>query len=212
MGRPKGDKRARTRARLLAAARELVREKGYQTTTLEDIAQRAGMTTGAIYSNFRNRQALFTALSETYWAPIKPRIPEGASLAQILEAFAQATIEAIPARREAAEGFLTGRAFALNDPETLAQAREVTATHYEEGARWLRGLVDEPDLLIPLEQLPPILHALSDGLVLQRLLTPALIPDAVIHSAFAALAARARGDGRDPEDADSTAQGMDPRP
>src|SRR5262249_39683639 len=53
--RPKGDKRERTRAALLAAARDLIREKGYAQTTLEDIAERAGMTTGAIYGNFKNR-------------------------------------------------------------------------------------------------------------------------------------------------------------
>ena len=45
---PKGDKRERTRAALLAAARSLIREKGYERTTLEDVATRAGMTTGAI--------------------------------------------------------------------------------------------------------------------------------------------------------------------
>ena len=46
---PKGDKRDRTRARLLEAARAIVREKGFARTTLEAVARRAGMTTGAIY-------------------------------------------------------------------------------------------------------------------------------------------------------------------
>ena len=70
--RPKGDKRARTRAKLLAAARELIREKGYERTTLQDVALRAGMTSGAIYGNFKNRDELFMALADVYWAPIKP--------------------------------------------------------------------------------------------------------------------------------------------
>ncbi len=43
-GRPKGDKRERTRARLLEAARQLIREKGYDRTTMQDVAERAGMT------------------------------------------------------------------------------------------------------------------------------------------------------------------------
>ena len=34
---PKGDKRDRTRAKLLEAARALIREKGYEHTRLEDI-------------------------------------------------------------------------------------------------------------------------------------------------------------------------------
>jgi AcrR family transcriptional regulator len=34
---------------------------------LEDVARRAGLTTGAIYGNFKNRDELFIAMSETYW-------------------------------------------------------------------------------------------------------------------------------------------------
>ena len=61
-GQPKGDKRDRTRAKLLEAARSLIREKGHEHTTLDAIAERAGMTTGAIYGNFKNRDELFLAL------------------------------------------------------------------------------------------------------------------------------------------------------
>ena len=75
--RPKGDKRDRTRAALLEAARALIREKGYERTTLEEVAERAGMTTGAIYGNFKNRADLFIALGQAYWAPIAPRIEPG---------------------------------------------------------------------------------------------------------------------------------------
>ena len=71
--KPKGDKRDRTRAALLEAARALIREKGYERTTLDEVAQRAGMTTGAIYGNFKNRDELFIALGQTYWAPVKPQ-------------------------------------------------------------------------------------------------------------------------------------------
>src|ERR1044072_7680162 len=90
--RPKGDKRERTRAALLEAARAEVREKGYARTTLEAVARRAGMTTGAIYGNFRNRDELFIALGETYWAPVKPRIKTGATFAEELHAIAKATL------------------------------------------------------------------------------------------------------------------------
>ena len=75
---PKGDKRQRTRAALLEAARELIRDRGYERTTLEEVASRAGMTTGAIYGNFKNRDELFIALGEAYWAPVRPRITPGA--------------------------------------------------------------------------------------------------------------------------------------
>src|SRR5215813_15674551 len=90
---PKGDKRERTRAKLLEAARALIQEKGHEHTTLEDIAERAGMTTGAIYGNFKNREDLFIALGQTYWAPIKPRVQPGASFPDVMRAIADATIE-----------------------------------------------------------------------------------------------------------------------
>src|SRR5215208_6205300 len=87
--KPKGDKRDRTRAALLEAARAEVREKGFARTTLEAVARRAGMTTGAIYGNFRNRDELFIALGQTYWAPVKPRIKPGATFAEAMHAMAE---------------------------------------------------------------------------------------------------------------------------
>src|ERR1700755_1295743 len=107
---PKGEKRDRTRARLLEAARSLIREKGYEHATLDAIAERAGMTTGAIYGNFQNRDELLLALGETYWAPIKPNVRPGASFPEILRALAEATLAAIPERSTAAVGRLTGMA------------------------------------------------------------------------------------------------------
>ena len=47
--KPKGDKRERTRTALLEAARAVIREKGHERTTMEEVATRAGMTTGAIW-------------------------------------------------------------------------------------------------------------------------------------------------------------------
>ena len=54
-----------TRALLLAAAREIFAEKGYDGTRVTDVAIRAGMTTGAIYANFRDKdELLVTAVNE----------------------------------------------------------------------------------------------------------------------------------------------------
>src|SRR5690242_4353988 len=131
--RPKGDKRERTRAKLLDAARALIREKGYEHTTLEDIAERAGMTTGAIYGNFKNRDDLFIALGQTYWRPIGPKVKTPTSFAEIMRAMAEATIEAIPERRSAAVGRLTGLAYALTHPDLQSRVKQVTAESYAIG-------------------------------------------------------------------------------
>jgi AcrR family transcriptional regulator len=185
---PKGDKRHRTRAALLEAARAEVREKGYAHTTLEAVARRAGMTTGAIYGNFRNRDELFIALGQTYWAPVKPRIKLGATFADAMHAMAEATLAAIPERTTAAVGRLTGIAYALTRPDLRARVREITADSYELGAEWLRTLGDPRELPMPPEHLVRVIHVLIEGLVLQRILTPDLLPDEVFFAAFEALA------------------------
>jgi AcrR family transcriptional regulator len=185
--RPKGDKRDRTRAALLEAAREVIREKGYGRTTLEEVAARAGMTTGAIYGNFKNRDELFIALAERYWAPIVPRIGPGASFAEAMRALADATIAAIPDRTAAVVGRLTGLAYAVANEDLRARVEAITRGSYELGAEWLRGF-DARELPMPPEALVCTIHALIEGLVLQRILTPELVPDDVFYSAFGALA------------------------
>ena len=185
---PKGDKRTRTRARLMEAARSLIREKGYENTTLDDIADRAGMTTGAIYGNFKNRDELFVSLGQAYWPPIKPQVQPGASFAEILRAMADATLAAIPDRRAVAVGRLNGLAYTLTNEQLRAQVEQFTAQSYAFGEQWLRSVTTEEDLPMPADQLVRILHVLTEGLVFQRLLTPELIPDEIIYSAFAALA------------------------
>ena len=189
---PKGDKRDRTRATLLEAARAIVREKGHARTTLAAVARRAGMTTGAIYGNFKNREELFIALGQTYWAPVKPRIKQRATFAEVMHAMAEATLEAIPERTTAAVGRLTGLAYALESPELRARVREVTAASYKLGAEWLRTLGDQRELPMPPEHLVRVIHALIEGLVLQRILTPELFPDEVFFAAFEALTHHSR--------------------
>lgn len=186
-GKPKGDKRDRTRAALLEAARALIRKKGYERTTMEDVAKRAGMTTGAIYGNFKNRDELFIALGQTYWPPVVPKVAPGATFAEAMRAFAKATLAAVHDRTPVAVGRLTGLAYALTNSELRARVHEITKDSYEIGAEWLRTF-DESELPMPADVLVRVLHALIEGLVLQRILTPELCPDEVFYEAFAALA------------------------
>src|SRR5262245_23692899 len=190
-GKPKGDKRERTRAALLEAARALIREKGYERTTLEEVAKRAGMTTGAIYGNFKNRDELFIALGLKYWAPIVPKVAPGASLAEAMRAVATATLAAVHDRTPVAVGRLTGLAYTLTNSELRARVHEITKTSYEMGAEWLRTF-DSSELPMPADVLVRVVHALVEGLVLQRILTPELCPDEVFYEAFAALASARR--------------------
>ena len=55
---------ARTRERLLDAAREAFAERGYQATRVDDITQRAGTSHGAFYLYFANKQDIMEALAD----------------------------------------------------------------------------------------------------------------------------------------------------
>ena len=48
-----------TRIKVLAAARNLFSEEGYEGATIRDIAAAAGMSTGAVFANFSDKSDLF---------------------------------------------------------------------------------------------------------------------------------------------------------
>ena len=47
--------KARTRVKVLEAARTLFAERGYDAATIRDIAKGAGMSTGAVFANFQDK-------------------------------------------------------------------------------------------------------------------------------------------------------------
>ncbi len=53
-----------TRSALLGAARELFGDQGYAATSTEEIVQRAGVTKGALYHHFPDKESLFKAVFE----------------------------------------------------------------------------------------------------------------------------------------------------
>src|SRR4051794_28740391 len=56
-----------TRSLLLDAAEDVFAEKGFAPATLDDIAQTAGYTKGAIYKHFATKEELFLAVNDRYW-------------------------------------------------------------------------------------------------------------------------------------------------
>lgn len=63
MARKSREEAEQTRRRLLDVALEVFDEKGYSATTLQQIAERAGFTRGAVYWHFQNKADLFAALA-----------------------------------------------------------------------------------------------------------------------------------------------------
>jgi AcrR family transcriptional regulator len=186
---PKPTKRDRTRERLLETAVEIIREKGFYKTTLEEVARRAGMTRGAIYGNFKNKDELLLAVVETRWRPIIP-IKHGATLKEHMRIVGEAVVAAIPARRAQALGALSFQIYALTHEEMRSRIAAKNAELYRRAAARLQELYPTEDFPMPVEQFVRTLHALTDGLVFLRFIQPELMTDDMIIAAFESLALR----------------------
>lgn len=95
MVRRSPEEAAETRRGLLQAALEVFSEKGAGQGTLKEVAARAGVTHGALYWHFANRQALLQALFEQLALPFEAHYLEQ------LQASRQQALEAL-------EGYLLG--------------------------------------------------------------------------------------------------------
>jgi AcrR family transcriptional regulator len=198
-GREVGGKRARTRARLIEAAAEVIGERGFHETRLEDIASRVGMSRGAIYGNFRNREDLFLAVVKQRWEPIVPEFKPGATFREQMRALGEAVVAAAPARQRSAVGAVSFQLYALTHPEMRSRVSRQNATVYRQMARGLARFISPTDLPVGPERFVRILHALTDGLLFTRFLTPDLITDDVIVSAFEMFAPPNNEGGRLPK-------------
>jgi AcrR family transcriptional regulator len=192
-GSPKGNKRERTRARLIDAAATVIGEKGWDLTSLEEVARRAGMTRGAIYGNFTSREELFLAVVQTRWKPVSAQYVPGSTFEQHMHAVGKAVAIAGPERRAEALGALSFMLYALTHEELRGQFVRLNTDIYRRMAHGLTKAFGRGELPMPPERLIPVLHALSDGLTFLRFLMPELITEKVIIGAFDALGRRSDG-------------------
>ena len=89
---------------LLRAAETVFSEQGYERASLNQIAESAGFTKGAVYSNFKSKPELYVATCEKWImasiARLQPRLSaaiEGVSdLGDVAERLAEVLVEQIP--------------------------------------------------------------------------------------------------------------------
>jgi AcrR family transcriptional regulator len=113
------ERKAKTREAILAAATRLVAQRGFEGTSLDDIAGSIGLTKGAIYANFANKGALVDALVERYAVPVDlaPLFRTDLSLADRLGLFGRGVAElGRTLSRETAMLDLEYRLFGLRNP------------------------------------------------------------------------------------------------
>ena len=86
-----------TRARILSAAERVFAEKGYDGARLSDIAAVAGCSVGTLYFRFKDKDALFFAIAESFAADARARLEglfsgkERGSVREIVDRFVRNT-------------------------------------------------------------------------------------------------------------------------
>ncbi|WP_410604890.1 TetR/AcrR family transcriptional regulator [Amycolatopsis sp. lyj-90] len=172
------ESREQTKQRLLAAAAELFAERGVNGTSVEQIAERAGFTRGAFYGNFDGKHELVVELLRRR---TQREAEEVAALSSSVDSFAE-LMDRLRAwnveRAEHLEGWLILRTelalYALRNPEArplVGEGEKSTRALLETSVRTelaARGAAPPADPAF----LALILHALEDGLLLQRFLSP----------------------------------------
>ena len=91
---------ARNRAKILAAAEELIAERGIEHVSMDDVAKRACVGKGTLYRRFGDRASLAMALLQEHeaalqeaWIRGEPPLGPGAPAAERLRAFGEAYLE-----------------------------------------------------------------------------------------------------------------------
>ena len=84
-GRTQQERKADTRARLIAAAADLFARKGFHAVSAETVADAADRTTGALYNHFGGKDGLLLALVEQWLNESAVRILAGVEEARDLD-------------------------------------------------------------------------------------------------------------------------------
>ncbi|HEV7383579.1 MAG TPA: TetR/AcrR family transcriptional regulator [Phenylobacterium sp.] len=186
----RGDKRERTRAALIAAAWAVVDEKGFAAASLEEIARRAGMTRGAIYSNFPARSDLLLAMVTTRGLKINRDFSRPGTLKQQLRWFAEGLIETLPNAPGTQRWHAEFMVHIAADPALRDHIAAGFGGLFDEMAAQFRDQHGET-LTIDAHSLALAVQSLAMGFVYQCILSPDAVPSRAVIEAFDALAAGA---------------------
>jgi AcrR family transcriptional regulator len=196
------EQRALTRTRLLDAAKRVFAQRGFHGASLEEIAQEAGATTGAIYSNFAGKEELFLALFEEHVESQIQKYREifarGTTLEERSRGGADDWMAYLHEDPDSFPLFIEFWSYAIRDPKLrrryakhFAAFRETFANLIDEGARDL-GYELPPGFA---ERMGTVINAIGNGVALEKLADPDAVPDELLGSTialiFEALAASA---------------------
>lgn len=74
MLRRRDEQKQRTRARIIAAARKLFTDPGYEATTIRMIAAEAGVAPGSVFTTFESKEAVLIAITSEFMDEVAGRV------------------------------------------------------------------------------------------------------------------------------------------
>ncbi len=182
----RAESQERTRGLIVQAATHLFLRDGFGATSLEQIAEEAGFTRGAVYSNFDSKTAMGIAVIDELYAREERRLEHilgSAGRDRALDALAAWADETIgdPAwtRLE-----IEIAASSVHDPEHRAATARRYARLRAHCGQLLRALLDDPDA-IDVETVATGLLGLALGIGAQRA-ADRTIPGTVLTDALRA--------------------------
>jgi AcrR family transcriptional regulator len=177
----RAQKQARTRAELLATAAKVFARRGYNGASVEEIAEEAGYSHGAVYSNFEGKADLFLAVFEEYMAE-RARELAATQLAAAADAPLEARARALADQwmerfandRESFVLHMEFIAHAGRDPELAGRFGTRSAALREAVSHYIAAYQDEAgiELVLPPDDLALVLRALGIGLAVEALIAP----------------------------------------
>lgn len=182
-------KKDRTRRLLIDAATEVIGERGFHAASLMEIASRAGLTTGAVYSNFRGKEGLFLAVIRDVAVPLDLGPDSGSLSERLAHAAAEAAREVdLPASRRLLKLQLEFALLTMQDPALLREFVDDIRTDREELAGLIAGETAPAPAFRPSpEQLATAITAALQGLQQHRFLDPVAVPEELAGWAVQAL-------------------------
>lgn len=192
----RAEKREANRARILRAARAVFGARGFHAATIEEIAERAGLSNGAIYYNFDSKGDLFFALLEER---------EGERIRHLRETMRRARaagagdLGLVEEARDATRSLKQSREWRLLLFEFVAHAARTPALapKLREHNRRFRSalaevlaerLADRPaGSAIHADRLSLAATALANGLAFEEVSDPGSVPDELLGDLLAVL-------------------------
>jgi AcrR family transcriptional regulator len=188
------EKKARTRAQLIDAAATVFARRGYVAASLDEVAEDAGLTKGAVYSNFASKEDLFQAVIDDRLNEPMMHIAE--DILDSADTFEEQAMKGARAFTDVVERDRSVYLLGLEFDVYVARHREYApkvAERWREEFQSIAELITEQaeknglPLPLPAYDMAVVVTALSQGITLRRLVNPDAVPEDLLGRVYALL-------------------------